>query len=46
MVQPRMKPYIPFLALAMLIPGCSLDQRIDRVSAEIERVYAQTQLWE
>ncbi len=41
-----MKPYIPLLALTLMIPACSLDQRIDRVSAEIERVYAKTQLWE
>ncbi len=41
-----MKPLFPILALAVLLPACSLDQRIDRVSAEIERLYSQTRLWE
>lgn len=41
-----MKHVFPILALAVLLPACSLDQRIDRVSAEIERLYSQTRLWE
>lgn len=41
-----MKHMFPILALAVLLPACSLDQRIDRVSAEIERLYSQTRLWE
>lgn len=41
-----MKHLFPILALAVLLPACSLDQRIDRVSAEIERLYSQTRLWE
>ena len=32
--------------LALLLTSCSLDQRIDRVSADIERLYAKTRLWE
>lgn len=41
-----MRHLFPILALAVLLPACSLDQRIDRVSAEIERLYSQTRLWE
>ena len=41
-----MKHLFPILALALLMPACSLDQRIDRVSADIERLYSQTRLWE
>lgn len=41
-----MKHLFPILSLAILLPACSLDQRIDRVSAEIERLYSQTRLWE
>lgn len=41
-----MKHLFPILALALLMPACSLNQRIDRVSADIERLYSQTRLWE
>lgn len=41
-----MKHLFPILALAVLLPACSLDQRINRVSADIERLYSQTRLWE
>ncbi|MBQ8516387.1 MAG: TolC family protein [Akkermansia sp.] len=41
-----MKHLFPILALAILMPACSLNQRIDRVSADIERLYSQTRLWE
>ena len=41
-----MKKLFPVLALSLLLPACSLNQRIDRVSAEIEHLYSQTELWE
>lgn len=38
---------LPFIiAPAFVLTACSLDQRLDRVSAEIERIYSQTRLWE
>lgn len=41
-----MKRLFPVIALSALLPACSLHQRLDRVSADIERLYAQTRLWE
>ena len=41
-----MKPLLSLVSLSLLLAACSLDQRLDRVSAEIERVYSQTRLWE
>ncbi len=41
-----MKRLFPVIALTALLPACSLHQRLDRVSADIERLYAQTRLWE
>lgn len=41
-----MKRLFPAIALLALLPGCSLHQRLDRVSADIERLYEQTRLWE
>ena len=41
-----MKKLFPIIALSILLPACSLNQRLDRVSADIERLYTQTRLWE
>ncbi|MBQ3239905.1 MAG: TolC family protein [Akkermansia sp.] len=41
-----MKRLFPVIALVSLLPACSLQQRLDRVSADIERLYSQTRLWE
>lgn len=41
-----MKNQFPVIAMALLLPACSLDQRIDQVSADIERLYSRTRLWE
>lgn len=41
-----MKLLFPVIALVILLTGCSLRQRLDRVSADIERLYSQTRLWE
>ncbi len=37
--------HLPLLCL-LLIPGCSLEQRLDKVSRNIERQYAETKEWQ
>lgn len=41
-----MKRVFPVIALALLVPSCSLHQRLDQVAADIEKLYNQTRLWE